>query len=109
MINAGVETAFSDNADFSLLSELKLKVTKFVHKAVINVDEKGTEAAAATGVGISLMSYTEPVVINKAFIFQIRHSDTVLDSKVGVHEHVLFQGRVVDIETAQEGLSEEDE
>lgn len=40
---------FSDKADFSNLSEEKLKVSKVIQKAMIEVNEEGSEAAAVTG------------------------------------------------------------
>ena len=47
----GLSALFSDNADLSglLTSPAPLKVSTFVHKAFVSIDEKGTEAAAATG------------------------------------------------------------
>lgn len=53
----GMPIAFSSQADFSLFSDqIAIKVDAMVHQAVIEVDETGTKAAAATGVIIVPMS-----------------------------------------------------
>jgi serine protease inhibitor len=66
-----------------------LYVDKVVHQAVIKVNEKGTEAAAATAVIAKVLSqplYQEEVIINKPFIFIIRDGE----SKI-----ILFVGHVI--------------
>ncbi|MDO4647377.1 MAG: serpin family protein [Eubacteriales bacterium] len=48
----GIKKAFSEEADFSLMTEANLSVDQILHKTHIEVDENGTKAAAATDVAI---------------------------------------------------------
>ncbi len=87
----GMPTAFQpDQADFSAMNgKRELFISDIVHKAFVNVDERGTEAAAATAVivGITSVLPEEPVTmtIDRPFIFLIR------DYQNGA---VLFLGQV---------------
>jgi serpin B len=89
----GMPTAFTGNADFSgMSSEKGLLISKVIHKAFVDVNEEGTEAAAATAVVIARMSAVSepPPPVFKAdhpFLFLIRHE------KTGA---ILFMGRVAD-------------
>ena len=58
-----------------------------VHQADIAVDEKGTTAAAATGVIVVTISVEVPLVVDRPFLFFIVHQPT---------NTLLFAGRVVD-------------
>ena len=87
----GMADAFDSNkADFSgMTGNHDLFISDVIHKAFVAVDEKGTEAAAATAVAIAGMA--APVqkvhlVIDHPFIFIIR------DLKSG---QILFVGRVL--------------
>lgn len=74
----GMEKAFTNDANFREISDNNdLKVTDVYHGAYIDVNEKGTEAAGATGVIIGLKSaFTgkiENFHLNRPFLFMIYH------------------------------------
>jgi serpin B len=87
----GMTDAFTGKADFSGMDGSKnLSISAVVHKAFVEVNEEGTEAAAATGVGMILMSAPQPARVFRAdhpFLFLI------CENKTG---NILFLGRVVD-------------
>lgn len=84
LMNMGMESAFTESADFSKMDGTrKLKIQNVIHKAFVSVDEKGTEAAAATAVIIGLkMALRAPVLFeaNRPFMFFIydRKNDLIL-------------------------------
>jgi len=87
----GMPDAFSQQrADFSGMNARKdLFLSAVVHKAFVNVDEKGTEAAAATGAVIGLTALPTPPPVFRAdhpFVFLIR------DNQSG---SILFLGRLI--------------
>lgn len=88
----GMPTAFTDAADFSGMSTTtRLTVQKVVHKAFVQLDEEGTEAAAATGVSVGVTSVGQgprQINIDRPFFFFLR------DRGTGA---VLFVGRVNDL------------
>lgn len=68
----GMTEAFSGHADFSGISGKKdLMISEVVHKAFIEVDEKKTEAAAATGVVMKLTAM--PPVPRAPIVFKADH------------------------------------
>jgi len=86
----GMPTAFSENADFSGMTGKKdLFIGFVIHQAYVKVDEKGTEAAAATAVGMKLTAVMPRNVFraDHPFIFIIQEKET---------GNILFLGRVVD-------------
>lgn len=82
----GINEAFSDRADFSILKkENDLHISQIVHKTFSRVNEKGTEASAATAVtmtrNLSIDADPKPeMIVNKPFLFIIR-SDKLPDRK----------------------------
>jgi serpin B len=87
----GMKLAFTDRADFSgMTRSQKLMISAVVHKAFVAVDEKGTEAAAATGVAIKPTSAPAP---RPRATFKADHPfvHLILDHRTG---SVLFMGRV---------------
>ena len=90
--NLGMPTAFTDSADFSgMTGTNELKIDKVIHQAFIEVNEEGTEAAAATGVIMTMKSLRiqkHPTPVFRAdhpFIFIIQQNET---------GNILFMGRV---------------
>ena len=73
--NMGMSNAFSpEDADFSAMGD-RLYIDDVIHKSYIDVNEKGTEAAAATAVVMVETSfYPEEITFNanKPFVFLIK-------------------------------------
>ena len=91
LISLGMSDAFdADKADFSgMIGKKDLYISNVIHKAFVAVDEKGTEAAAATAVIMetaSAIMHEVNLQIDRPFIFVIR--DTV-------NGQILFIGRVM--------------
>lgn len=89
----GMIDAFSDTkADFSGMDgrPYRLYITDVLHKAFVDVNEEGTEAAAATAVVVGTRSMYAPIPVFRAdhpFIFVIQENST---------GSILFMGRVND-------------
>lgn len=87
----GMPSAFDGRADFSGITKAeRLAISDVIHQANIDVDEKGTEAAAATAVVMGKVSLpAEPVTlsVDRPFLFALRDVPT---------RAILFLGRVGD-------------
>lgn len=81
LVSMGMETAFTTEANFTpMTGSPDLFISQVLHKAYVKVDEKGTEAAAATAVLMALTSAApQPAVrmrVDRPFVFLIRNDDT---------------------------------
>jgi serpin B len=89
----GVNEAFSPEADFSGITEAEpLQMSTVAHKAYVDVDEQGTEAAAATAVGFraaAALRSPPPVtmIVDRPFLFAIVHTTTGLPLFLGQVSH----------------------
>ena len=73
----GMGEAFSMQADFSGMNGQKNLYLSFVrHKAVLEVNEEGATAAAATGVGVALKSMPFMLRFDRPFLFAIRDENS---------------------------------
>jgi serine protease inhibitor len=91
----GMGIAFTDKADFSKInSGYQLLITKVRHKTYIKVNEEGTEAAAATSVGIGVTSMpANPAEfhVTRPFLYVITEEDTGAMLFLGKVENPLFK------------------
>jgi serpin B len=84
----GMPTAFTGLADFSGMSGARdLFISEVIHQAYVDINEEGTEAAAATAVVMKTTAIMDPLVFraDHPFLFLIMKGDTIL-----------FMGRVMD-------------
>lgn len=95
LINMGLSTVFNSKANLGRMVKNKqgqaseVQVDKVIHKAKINVDEMGAEAAAASVATVVLRNFIRPptpiFVANHPFLFVIRHNRSNMP---------IFMGRV---------------
>jgi len=80
--NVGMKRAFTGRADFSgMTCKKNLRIDKIIHQTFINIDEAGTEAAAATAVVMKRITSVGPskkteFKANRPFMFVIRENST---------------------------------
>lgn len=88
----GVRTAFTSEADLSPVAKGPLAVSDVFQKSVVEVNEKGTKAAAVTAVMVGLTSArTEPpanMYVDRPFIYLIADMEA---------ERILFAGKVMNL------------
>lgn len=87
----GGEQLFASSADFSKLTagDDRLAIDTAIHQVVLTLDEQGTEAAAATGIGIKATSLSMNPIFraDRPFVFAVWERDL---------EVPVFLGRMAD-------------
>ena len=86
----GMANGFTDEADFSgIAASPKMWISNVIHETFIAIDERGTEAAAATAVVMRGDFSTSEILfrVDRPFLLIIR------DTATGC---LLFVGRVID-------------
>lgn len=83
----GLEEAFSDQADFSGISDIDLLISNVIHKTYIKVNEQGTEAAAVTAVTMDVTSAGPGSILrfDRPFLFAITENTS---------KAIIFAGKV---------------
>ncbi|XP_050986637.1 leukocyte elastase inhibitor-like [Labeo rohita] len=86
LISMGMEDVFDgQKVNLSGMSPNNdLLLSKVIHKAFIEVNEEGTEAAAATGAVVAVRSFPQMFIADHPFLFFIRHNPS---------NSILFYGR----------------
>jgi len=88
----GMGLAFSSKADFSGINgQRDLYIQQVIHQAFVEVNEEGTEAAAATGVLIGRTAY----IPEKRYVFRADHP-FIFMIKEKTSGSILFLGRLYD-------------
>jgi serpin B len=84
----GLKSAFSNAANFNGMDgSTNLFLSGVLHKAFVEVNESGTEAAAVTVVIVATKSMTGRFIVDHPFIFLIRENGS---------GSILFVGRIID-------------
>lgn len=93
LMDLGINTAFEEWAEFDRISRYHpLFIGSVKHKTIINVNEKGTEAAAATSelMTIGILPEEFRMRVDRPFLLIIRENKT---------NAILFIGKIVDLES----------
>jgi len=99
LASMGMPQAFSPSADFSgMTGKPDFRISAAIHKAFIDVNEQGTEAAAATSITMRAAAMRMPAPEPPSIVFRADHPFLFMirETKSGA---ILFMGRVEDPRT----------
>jgi serine protease inhibitor len=91
----GMAEAFSNKADFSGMGK-NLTISQVKHKTFVELNEEGTEAAAATSVEMNLTSAFEPAIKPFEMIVDRPFFACIRDNQTG---SILFMGSIVEAQS----------
>lgn len=81
----GLKAPFNaEKADFSKIAGEKLVISQIKHGTHIEVDEQGTEAAASTSTGISVISLPPQLRFDRPFVYLIREREHNIITFMGI-------------------------
>ncbi|MCR5837571.1 MAG: serpin family protein [Lachnospiraceae bacterium] len=85
----GINELFTPAADFSPMCSAPLMADSILHKAYIELDRKGTKAAAVTGMVVvagcaPMMEDYKEVILDRPFVYAIIHNKTGLPIFTGI-------------------------
>jgi serpin B len=86
----GIQLAFNEDADFSTITSEDIHISKITHQAMLEINETGTEATAATSatfIAKGVHMETPVFMADHPFLFLIRHNES---------GQILFMGRFAD-------------
>ena len=83
MKKIGINEVFTEKANFTYISDEKIRVSDGVHKAFIEVTEEGTEAVVATRVRFIPKSAPLTFVANRPFLFIVYDSTNNIPIVIG--------------------------
>lgn len=88
----GMPSAFSGSADFSCMSDTPMRISEVIHKTHIEVDAKGTKAAASTAVVMQKndaeVMPEKTVRLDRPFVYMILDMNTELPVFVGTVQQI---------------------
>lgn len=87
LANMGMDEAFHPGADFSGITNTDIWIDYVQHNTYIDVNEEGTEAAAATVVALEWRSVSPSFIVNKPFVYAITEKGTGA---------ILFLGKIME-------------